>query len=165
VKVLSFLDRRVEEIIIVLCLGVMTLSIGLQVFMRYVMQSSLSWSEELARYLFVFFVYAGISYGAKMKRHIKVEAFTMWLPGRIQAAIRMISDLLFLLFAVFIVYYGFVTSGRIFRLNQVSPALELRMGYVYGTLPFCFILVGIRLVQSLRDSVAALIRGDKEEGE
>ncbi|MCD8349029.1 MAG: TRAP transporter small permease [Planctomycetaceae bacterium] len=155
-KVLQFLNKRIEEIIIVACLGVMTISIGLQVFMRYVVQASLSWSEELARYLFIFFVYAGISYGVKMKRHVRVEAFTMWLSPRKQAIIKLVSDILFLAFALFIIYYGFVTAGRIFRLNQTSPALEIRMGYVYGTLPFCFILVAIRLLQNLYHSVKEL---------
>lgn len=163
-KLFEFLNKRIEEIIIVACLGVMTISIGLQVFMRYVMQASLSWSEELARYLFVFFVYAGISYGVKMQRHVRVEAFTMWMKPRTQKIIRLVADLLFLAFAVFVIYYGFVTAGKIFRLNQTSPALEIRMGYVYGTLPFCFVLVAIRLLQNLYASVKELAAGTAEGG-
>lgn len=143
----------------------MTISIGLQVFMRYVMEDSLSWSEELARYLFVFFVYAGISYGVKMKRHVRVEAFTMWLPDKAQAVIRIVADLLFLVFALFLVRYGYETASRIFRLKQISPALELPMGYVYATLPFCFVLVTIRLVQSLYGQISDLARGKTEGGE
>lgn len=159
-KVLGFLNRRVEEVIVVSCLGVMTLVIGLQVFMRYVMQNSLSWSEELARYLFIFFIYAGISYGVKMQRHIRVEAFTMWLPKKARAVILMLSNLLFLAFATFVIYFGWQTALRIFKVNQISPALELKMGYVYATLPFCYVLVAIRLVQELYHSAVSLIRGE-----
>lgn len=159
VKILVFLNSRIEEIIIVSCLGVMSAVIGLQVFMRYVMQASLSWSEELARFLFIFFVYAGISYGVKMKRHVRVEAFTMWLPDRVRAVIRIVADLLFLGFAFFVMYYGWQTAARIFRLGQISPALELHMGYVYATLPFCYVLVGVRLLQNLYGEIRAFLRG------
>ncbi|MCC8189734.1 MAG: TRAP transporter small permease [Planctomycetes bacterium] len=161
--VFRFLNRRIEEIIIVTCLGVMSAVIGLQVFMRYVMQNSLSWSEELARYLFVFFVYAGISYGVKMQRHVRVEVFALWLPARVQRVVRVLSDVLFLIFALFIVYYGYQTASRIFRLGQTSPALELPMGFVYGSLPFCYLLVAVRLLQNLYGSLLGRT-GDRPEG-
>ena len=162
-SVLRFLDKRIEEIIIVFGLGTMTLAIGLQVFMRYIMQNSLSWSEELARYLFIFFVYAGISYGVKKKRHIKVEAFTMWLPAKAQAYIQIVSDLLFLAFAAFAIYFGAITAARVLALRQVSPALDIPMGYISATLPFGYALTAIRLLQNLRASIAGLV-GAKNEG-
>ena len=162
-NLLRFLDRRIEEIIIVTCLGIMTVVIGLQVFMRYVMQNSLSWSEELARYLFIFFIYAGISYGVKMQRHIKVEAFTMWMPDRAQAFIRLIAQLLFMAFSVLVIYYGYAVAAKIFKLHQSSPALDLPMGYVYATLPFCYVLVMIRLIQQFPQIIRDLT-GKKQEG-
>ena len=162
-KVLRFLDDRTEEIIVVTCLGIMTVVIGLQVFMRYVMQDSLSWSEELARYLFIFFIYAGISYGVKMRRHIRVEAFTMWMPARVQAVIKIIAQILFMAFAVIVIYYGYETSTRIFKLKQVSAALDLPMGYVYATLPFCYVMVAIRLLQQFPQLIADIFGKKKEE--
>ncbi|MCL2001214.1 MAG: TRAP transporter small permease [Planctomycetes bacterium] len=128
------------------------------------MQNSLSWSEELARYLFILFVYAGISYGVKKKRHIKVEVFTMWLPMKAQIYIRIISDLLFLVFAVLVIYFGAITASRILALNQVSPALDIPMGFVSATLPICYVLTTIRLLQNLHASVSELV-GAKSEGE
>ncbi len=161
-KLFAFLNKRIEELIIVAALGTMSVAIGLQVFMRYVVQSSLSWSEELSRYLFIFFVYAGISYGVRMKRHVRVEAFTLWLPERTQAWIRVISDLLFLFFSVIVIYHGYFVAARILRLDQVSPALELKMGYVFSTLPFCYVLTSIRLIQNLRASIGELLGKGKE---
>ncbi len=95
-KVLKFLDDKFEMSICVVLMSTMSLLLFVQVIMRYVVGRSLSWSEELSRYLFIFFVYAGISYGVRMKRHVRVEAFTLWLPERTQAWIRVLSDVLFL---------------------------------------------------------------------
>lgn len=52
-KILHWLDENLEEFIIILCLIAMTLIMGIQVFCRYVLGMSLSWSEELTRYLFI----------------------------------------------------------------------------------------------------------------
>ena len=72
--VLKWLDENIERIILLVLLAIMSVVIVLQVFMRYVMENSLTWSEELARFCFVWLVYIGISYGVKKAKHIRVEA-------------------------------------------------------------------------------------------
>jgi TRAP-type C4-dicarboxylate transport system permease small subunit len=139
----------------------MSITICVQVFMRYVMQNSLFWSEELARYLFVLFVNVGISYGVKTKKHIRVEVFSMCLPAKAQVMIRIIADTIFLLFAIVIIYYGFKASAKIFSLHQTSPALGLQMGIVYITLPVSYVMVFIRLVQNIVETVRGLKIADK----
>ena len=51
-KILHYLDEYLEEILMVIFLIAMTLIMGIQVFSRYVLGMSLSWSEEITRYLF-----------------------------------------------------------------------------------------------------------------
>ncbi len=51
-KALHWLDRYLEEFILVCFLIAMTLIMGIQVFSRYILGQSLSWSEEITRYLF-----------------------------------------------------------------------------------------------------------------
>ena len=160
-KVLAFLDARLEEIIVVAALFSMFVILSMQIFMRYVMQNSLTWSEELARYIFILFVNVGISFGIKTKRHIRVEAFTSKLPQKAQVVVRIFSDVAFLVFALVVIYYGFITSSRIFTFNQISPALRLPMGFVYITLPISYIMVAIRLLQNIAGPLRDLIQGDK----
>ena len=50
-KILHWLDENLEEFILVIFLIAMTLIMGIQIFCRYVLGMSLSWSEELTRYL------------------------------------------------------------------------------------------------------------------
>ena len=52
-KILHWLDENLEEFILVIFLIAMTLIMGIQIFCRYVLGMSLSWSEELTRYLFI----------------------------------------------------------------------------------------------------------------
>ena len=56
-KALRFLDENIEKMLCVIALALMSAVIVAQVFCRYVLNSSLSWSEELARYLFIWMIY------------------------------------------------------------------------------------------------------------
>ena len=52
-KFIHVIDESLEEILMVLMLAAMTLIMGCQVFSRYILGVSLSWSEEITRYLFI----------------------------------------------------------------------------------------------------------------
>ena len=52
-KLLHGLDEYLEEVLLVILLAGMAVIMGIQVFWRYVLSMSLSWSEELTRYLFI----------------------------------------------------------------------------------------------------------------
>ena len=64
-KILHWLDENLEEFILVIFLIAMTLSMGIQIFCRYVLGMSLSWSEELTRYLFIWCGFLSVSYCSK----------------------------------------------------------------------------------------------------
>ena len=83
-KVLKFLDENLEKMLCVIFLALMSIIIVLQVFFRYVLNNSLSWSEELARYLFIWMIYIGISYGVKLDKHICVDAVYTFMPKSIK---------------------------------------------------------------------------------
>ena len=64
-KVIRWLDENLESTLCMILLSTFTIVLFLQVVMRKMFNNSLSWSEELARYLFIWMVFIGISYGAK----------------------------------------------------------------------------------------------------
>lgn len=81
-KILKFLNDYLEETICIILMSVMTIIIFIQVIMRYVMHNSLSWSEELARYCFVWLIYIGVAYGCKLMKHIKIDAALKLFPEK-----------------------------------------------------------------------------------
>ena len=146
-KVLRFLDEHLEKIFCVIFLALMSIIIVLQVFFRYVLNNSLSWSEELARYLFIWMIYIGISYGVKLDKHICVDAVYTFMPKSIKRGYAIVAYLLFLAFAVFIVYYGIMVVGMQISSGQVSPAMGLPTQDVYAAPAVGMILPIIRLIQ------------------
>ena len=139
----------------VVFLALMSIIIVLQVFFRYVLNNSLSWSEELARYLFIWMIYVGISYGVKLDKHICVDAVYTFMPKGIKRGYAIVAYVLFLIFAVAIIYYGILVVGMQITSGQVSPAMGLPMQYVYVAPVVGMILTVIRLVQKIYYAVTA----------
>ncbi|WP_096437328.1 TRAP transporter small permease [Alteribacter populi] len=160
-RIIRWLDEHIEEVLLVIFSSIMIFIIALQVFMRYVIGDSLAWSEELARFSFIWLVYIGISYGIKKQRHIKVDVMLVLFKERGKIILNMISNVIFLAFAVVVVYYGNEIATRILELGQRSPGLGVPMGFVYLATPVGMGLTIIRLIQQLIQQGRALAgKGD-----
>jgi TRAP-type C4-dicarboxylate transport system permease small subunit len=159
-NIIRAIDRRFEEVLLFLFSTVMVSVIFLQVVMR-VSGNSLSWSEELGRYCFIWLVYIGISYGVKKQRHIKVDVMLLLLKGKAKLALAIIANLLFLVFSLYVVVNGYDIASQLLSFGQQSPALHIPMGLVYMATPIGFALTAIRLVQNLIVQIKMLI-GKKE---
>jgi TRAP-type C4-dicarboxylate transport system permease small subunit len=148
-KLIRWMNRYAEESMMVFLLSVMVVIITAQVGMRFILGSSIGWSEELARYCFIWLVFIGISYGVKKQRHIKIDAFLRLLHAKQQIKLEIIVNILFLLFAIFLLIYGGKISTQIFMWGQRSPALQVNMGLVYMAAPVAMLLTSLRLTQQL----------------
>ncbi|TAA73347.1 TRAP transporter small permease [Planococcus salinarum] len=163
-KILHWLDRHIEEVFLVLFSAVMVAVIFLQVVMRQ-FDSSLSWSEELARYSFIWLVYIGISYGVKKDRHIKVDVLLLVLKNKGKIILTIIANLLFIVFAIFVIRYGTDIAMQLLSFGQKSPANQIPMGLIYLAAPVGMGLTLIRLLQNLIKHIKALkheMQVDKE---
>lgn len=149
-SVLKFLDEHIEEYIVVVCLGLMSIIIFVQVVMRYVFNDSLSWSEELSRYLLIWMVNIGISYAVKKKCHVRITALDTMLPQRFKKILDIFSSLLVLCFAGTVMYLGYLVVAFNQKMGQVSQAMEfLPVWIVYLAVPIGFALTCFRTIQNL----------------
>jgi len=145
----KFLDDHFEEILMVFLLALMSVLIGLQVFMRYVMNDSLTWSEELARYAFIWATYIGVACAVKRNAHICVEAVVNKLPSLYQHYAAILSHIIFIVFAFMVMKEGYALSMKIFSFGQKSSSLGIPMGWIYLAPTVGFALVVIRLLQRI----------------
>ena len=149
-------NENLEAIPLILLTVVMTVLIFVQVIMRYVLQSSLSWSEELARYLFIWMAYFAISYGVKEMKHIKIDAALYLFPKRARKYILIVGDIIVMLFALFVIKTSFKLVVKIHTFGQVSAAMGIPMWIIYLAPLVGFILVVLRSVQTISFRIGAL---------
>ncbi len=121
--------------------------IFLQVVLRFVFNFSIAEIDELSRYLFVWVIFLGISYGFREKAHLGVVFFVGLLPPKIKKAFLVGIELLVTIFFVVVVVTGY--KMVLFTMAQRSATLLIPMGYVYLAIPagaiFCILAMLERL--------------------
>lgn len=162
-KAVKWLDDNLEKYILFFLTTVMVVVVFVQVFMRYVMSNSLSWSEELARYCFIWLIYIGISYAVKHHRHIKVDAALLLFKDKTKIYFSVISNVLFLIFCGFVVVYGYGIAAQLLAFGQTTPALQIPTGIVYMAAPVGMGLAGIRLIQNIIKDIQAIRTFDQTQ--
>ncbi|MFD2705759.1 TRAP transporter small permease [Salibacterium lacus] len=143
-KILRFLDRYIEEYLLIITTVTIVFTLFFQIVMRYVFSNSLPWTEELARYLFIWSVFIGVSYAVKNNKHLKIDTLSMVFKRKGKLVIRTISNVLFLVFSVAAVYYGFNTMDSVAR---TTPGLNISYAWVYASTLVGFTLTSIRIIQ------------------
>lgn len=146
-NVLKWLDKHFEEVILVFATMVMILLIFLQVIMRYLFNSSLAWSEELARYVFVWQVWMAVPYAVIKGRHIRLEVLVDHVGSRGRFVLDMIF---FLVSAAFFVVMGIYAVGmvqNVFSMHQTTPALQIPKWLCYLAVPCGCLMGAVRFLE------------------
>jgi TRAP-type C4-dicarboxylate transport system permease small subunit len=126
-----------------LTLSSMIVLITAQVIFR-VFFTALSWSEELSRYLLVWSSFIGASVAFKKGAHIAVTFAVELLPGKTQKLVQSLSCILMAIFFGITIWYSiFLFNVQVF---QVSPAMGLKMRYIYMIIPIAFSVMSVHLL-------------------
>jgi len=148
----AWVNRALEGFLIVGFVA-MTLVIFLQVIFRYFLLQSLSWSEEVARYLFVWLTFLGASVVARSHSHITVESVVNAIkPELLRKGVKTVAAILTLVFVYVLMTEGFDASMEIVELEQVSPSLPwLSLGWIYFAIPLGSLFMGLNIVEQTID--------------
>ncbi|MDV7105141.1 TRAP transporter small permease [Vibrio sp. TH_r3] len=164
-KWLKLIDENVEVWLINFLLGNIVFWIFLQVIMRYIFSNSLSWSEEFVRWCFIWFIWVGVSYGFKTRKHISVTAMVNLFPKKLLDIVNLIVNFVVLWCMVKLFIYGWdqISNPIIARQSSVVlywPLSETRvsMQWLYGSLPVGALLSAIRLIQNIHQDVLSLMK-------
>ena len=150
-------DHLEENILVVSYLVIIPILFA-QVVSRYCFNHALSWSEELARYLFIWQVWLGSSYCVQKNRHIRIDLFTNKLSDNTKKIFETVINIITIAFLIFLTCKGGKIVGMVSRLNQTSPALKLPMSVVYACIPISCVLMIIRYIEN----TVKMFKGGKE---
>lgn len=154
------LYNKFEEIFLVVLLVIMVVLIFVQVVMRYCFNSSLSWSEELARILFIWVSWIGISLGQKKGEHIKITMVTDKLKGSAKRFVLLLADVCTFVILAVLCVKGMEVVMQTMGLGATMPATGCPKWIVYSAVPLSCLLMAIRVV---KDLVLTLTNRKQEE--
>jgi len=145
---MKILDR-IEELIVIVMLALMTLLTFLQVVMRYAFNSGFTWAVELTTIFFAVMIFVGISYGVRTGAHIGVDALIKKLPPGVGRAISIVIVLLCLLYTGLVIYGSWVYVSKMKMIGVELDDLPIPIWVVRSILPLGYALLALRFVQVL----------------
>jgi len=143
-KIYNFIEKS-EEIIVVILLSAMVINVTLGVFCRYILNSSLSWTEELARYFMVWFAFVGMALAFKDESHVSVTFIVSKFSLYFRHIIKLIVYALILFFLITL----FVQSINLLKIINIqnSPSMQLPMVYPYFSVTVGALLMMIEVIK------------------
>lgn len=146
-KVIKWLDDHFEEALLVVMLLFMMVIMGVQVTARYVFRYSLSWSEEITRYLFIWSGFISASYCIKKGASVKIEQFVSLFSEKMIATLRLVTYSVEIVFFAYLVPFAYRYVMAAVASQQLSPACGIPMYLMQSATLISFCLAIIRLVQ------------------
>ncbi|MDF3920436.1 TRAP transporter small permease [Salinicola sp. LHM] len=152
------LDRVLLTLAVIALVG-LSLTVLLQVASRLFLPITLSWTEELTRYLFIYMVAMGAGVVQHRHRHVNVELFHGWLGFRGRAAYLALISAITFAFTLMVLpnAWQFAQIGAF----QTSPTLRIPMLYIFFS---SVVLFGTLLLYSLiglAEGIIAMVRGER----
>lgn len=117
----------------------------LQFFTRYVLNDSLAWTEEIARYLLICVTFIGAAMAVRRNTHIHVEFFYVYVPRRLGFALSTMVDVARIIFFAIATWLAWKVASVMQYQRMV--VIEWPMSLIYGVVLFGFGLMTLRSVQ------------------
>ena len=131
--------------------------IFVQVICRYVLEVALPWTEEFARFAFLWLIFLANAMAERQKEHFRVSYFVEQAPRRLRYVFWVAGEILIFTFFIWLLMdsLAFVQMGK----RMISPVMQLRLDWIYWGLPAAVML---SLLNRSRNIVAVLSRAARQ---
>lgn len=149
--------QKFEENLAALFMGGLLFTLFLQVFTRYALNDPLSWTEEAARYIYVYIVFLGASAAISDRSHVGIDYFAKALPIKAQWIVSFVVNLVILVVLALLIYWGWRAAMR--QWNMPLVVLEVPYTWVYIAIPATAVLMTIRTIVVMGEDWRAMRKG------
>ncbi|GIN17413.1 C4-dicarboxylate ABC transporter permease [Shouchella clausii] len=131
-------------------LGVLALSgiivlISANVFFRFVLNSPITWTEEVSLALFIWLTFIGISSGIKHNSHVGIDYFVRKMPGKIRHYVQ-VARLVVILAATILVFVYWGATFAFHGVAKVTPVLGISYTFINLAVPIGSLLAVFHLL-------------------
>lgn len=155
---------RIEEYILCGMVLQMGFSVFLQVLMRYLFHSAITWLDELVHIEVVFLTFFGASLGIKYGAHICVDVLKNSVKAPLQRILEAVNHLVIALYVSLVIYFGAGLIERMTAHPHFTPTLRIPKHYLYFMVCIGLALIGIRSLVKSGHILSGLISGKSTGG-
>ena len=146
-------DVKWFDIPVLIIFFVLFIIVALQFITRYVLNDSLAWTEEVARYLLIVLAFVGSITCVRKSKHIFLEFFYLYLNAKLVKGIILLVEILI---TVFFAYFSWLTIGLANETTQRMVSLDLPKSLVYYVIAIsCFlsaVFAVLNLIKNINSS-------------
>ena len=131
----KFIDGyyRLLDWLLAASVGILIVPVTVQIISRYTeLFPHYIWTEEMARFLFIWMVMLGAMVGVRDGSHFEVDVWPELSPAA-DALLRLVSYTFILIFALVFIWYGVKFAQ--FGWNQTSELADLPMAWIFVAWP------------------------------
>lgn len=154
-KLISAIDKVLtffEEWTLFITVLVAMVALFFNVVLRYGFSYSLAWSEELIREVILYTTFIGCSVAIKNRSTVRIDALVQLVP-QLKYPLAMFSYVVNLVFAVMMVYFGYLLAVLQVESGQTTLILQIPTVYLYAIVPLMGVMMVIRVLIVMRDDI------------
>lgn len=143
---INWREIGIEDYIVFVIFWILALDIFAQFFTRYVLNDSLAWTEEIARYLLIAVTFVGSITAVRKNGHIMVEFLFRFVPPKFSRMLVFISDVIRIAFFASLAWACFKLAGKTM---QMMVSVDVPKSWMYYMISVCLVAMTVRAIQVL----------------
>ena len=152
----KFLDKLewIEKVFLAVTVLIMVIVIIYQVVLRYVFSASNAWSEELARYLFIYDVIIGSAIATRKNSHLQVDFLINLFKPKVKILFTMVATLVGIVFILFLFKYSLTLCETASK--NISAGLHIPMTIPYACIPIGAVLILLTSIEVFLKQICSM---------
>jgi TRAP-type C4-dicarboxylate transport system permease small subunit len=152
ISMLCWLNENLEKVVIIICYSTMTAIIFVEVIRRFMFNLQAPWSTSIPVLLFLWLTWVGAALNVKQRTHLSLNEVRMRLPYKGQFFCLVMDAVLWIFFAVIVIYYSTEQVYLAYDNFAIVPGTDnVMQWWFYLATPLGWILIIFRVLQNLRD--------------
>ena len=138
-----------EDVLVFICLSFATFLAFVEVILRYVFETSITWSSEIVIVSIIWAVFIGLPITLRKGGHIKVDVVVDLLSGKKKGFVIFLATMVGVLFSLFLFFFSVKYTAFLKESGEVSITTDIPEYLYFLALPVGGFLLSIRYVQEL----------------
>jgi TRAP-type C4-dicarboxylate transport system permease small subunit len=158
-SILSNIDQNGERYLTLPLYTLVVIAIFMEVFRRFFLSYSSIWSEEIARYAFIYITWIGAAAAIRERAHIRIDVFLPLLPDKGKAVVFIFGDIITLILSCIALYWSIEPVLTSIKFGSVTHGLRISQAWFLMAVPLGFTMIIFRLIQSMKRDISDLKAG------
>jgi TRAP-type C4-dicarboxylate transport system permease small subunit len=154
--------NKAAEILSVILLIAITIIVLIAVGARYIFKMPFEWSEEFARYGFIWICFLGFALAEKSGDHFRITFFADKMPARPRLIVEIFLNglILVVMYRFFIESMNYYNQGK----SGISTIMLIPLNYIYAALPVGIVLMALNRIKIFAGIIIGCVRRIKDPG-